>query len=100
MDRMREENKALRAENDKLRDELFAAKHSRNMNEFKIPTQGSTENIKPSEIYQREEPDLHRPPMGGSTYPSNVRASIESAVAPSPSQDLHNKMKMDDLSNN
>lgn len=38
--------------------------------------------------------------MGGSTYPNNVRASIESAVAPSPSQDLHNKMKMDDLSNN
>ena len=100
MDRMREENKALRAENDKLRDELFAAKHNRNMNEFKIANQGSTENIKPTDIYQREEPDLHRPPMGGSTYPSNVRASIESAVAPSPSQDLHNKMKMDDLSNN
>ena len=62
MDRMREENKALRADNDKLRDELFAAKHNRNMNEFKIPNNGSTENIKssesfvdykPSEKYQR-----------------------------------------------
>lgn len=30
----------------------------------------------------------------------HVRTSIESAVAPSPSQDLQNRMNMDDLSNN
>ena len=31
---------------------------------------------------------------------SHVRTSIESAVAPSPSQDLQNRMNMDDLGNN
>lgn len=41
MEKMREENKALRAENENLRDELFALKHNRNMNEFKQPNQAS-----------------------------------------------------------
>ena len=35
MEKMREENKSLRAENEKLRDEMFAMKHNRNINEFK-----------------------------------------------------------------
>ena len=39
MEKMREENKALRAENENLRDELFALKHNRNMNEFKQTNQ-------------------------------------------------------------
>ena len=104
MDRMREENKALRAENDKLRDELFAAKHNRNMNEFKMPSIGSAENIRPTEMYKREEQEQSKlpPSMPSSGYPTtnHVRTSIESAVAPSPSQDLQNRMNMDDLNNN
>ena len=89
MDRMREENKTLRAENDKLRDELFAAKHNRNMNEFKMPSHSSADNIRPSEMYKREEPEQSKlppsMPPGGYQTTSHVRTSIESAVAPSPS---------------
>ena len=64
-------------------------------NDARIGTHLKEDTFPP--IEKQEQYKYQPPSMAGGMH---VRTSIESAVAPSPSQDLQNRMNMDDLSNN